>query len=93
VGAFEQERASGDAVRHGPGFSQWAGSGARDPRRKETIFFLFIFKSAAAQNPILSSKNSFSKSDSKMKVVLTFMIFNFAKRSKVKIPIDFELRI
>jgi hypothetical protein len=41
----------------------------------------------------LNPKNSFSKSDSKTKFVLNFEIFNFAKRSQVKIPIDFELRI
>jgi hypothetical protein len=62
------------------------------PRRKETIF-LFIFKSAAAQNPILSPKNSFSKSNSKTKVAQNFLISNFAKRSKAKIQIDFELGI
>jgi hypothetical protein len=89
---FERERARGDAARRGPSFCLWAESGARSPRKKETIF-LFIFKSAADQNPILRPKNLFSKSNSKTKVVLNFVIFNFAKRSKVKIPIDFKLGI
>jgi hypothetical protein len=41
----------------------------------------------------LSNQKSFSQVDPKTKVVLKIVIFNFAKRSKVKIPIDFELEI
>jgi hypothetical protein len=43
------------------------------------------------QNPILSTEIPFSKSDLKIKVALKIVIFNFAKRIKVKIPIDFEI--
>jgi hypothetical protein len=41
----------------------------------------------------LSNQKSFSQVDPKTKVVLKIVIFNFAKRRKVKIPIDFELEI
>jgi hypothetical protein len=39
----------------------------------------------------LSTKISFSKGDPKKKVVLNFVTSNFAKRSIVKIPMDFEI--
>jgi hypothetical protein len=90
-----------DAVRRGTGTRRVsAGAGLGWPaelgqkrggnsRRKGKAFFIFIFKCTAAQNPILNPRNSFSKSDSKTKFVLNFEIFNFAKRSQVKIPIYF----
>jgi hypothetical protein len=78
-------RAAGPALAVGP-------KGRRATRLKRTDFH-FIFNSATAQNPILNPKNSFLESDPKTKVILNFAIFNFAKRSKVKILIDFEVRI
>jgi hypothetical protein len=63
---------------------------AHFPKEKN---FSFLFQTNSPKIPILNLKNSFSKSDSKTNFVLNFEIFNFAKRSKVKIPKDFELRI
>jgi hypothetical protein len=45
------------------------------------------------KNAILCAKIPFSKGEPKIKVVLKIVIFNFAKRSKVKISIDFEIKI
>jgi hypothetical protein len=70
----------------------WARSEAV-PIFQNKIIFLFFFQTNSPKIPILNPKISFSKSDSKTKFVLNFEIFNFAKRSKVKIPTYFEIKI
>jgi hypothetical protein len=54
--------------------------------------FPFSFSLNSQTFTILSNKKVFSQVDPKTKFVLKIVIFNFAKRSKVKIPIDFEIR-
>jgi hypothetical protein len=65
---------------------------AGGPRREEKIF-LFIFQPSSPKNSFLSKKNSFLGHDPKTKVVHDFMLYNLAKRSKVKFQIDFEIEI
>jgi hypothetical protein len=81
------------------GRGSWAGLASQlghEVRRathfKRNFFFLFS-QTTAHKSPFLSNQKSFSKSDSKTKVVLNFVIFSFAIRSKAKIQIDFELGI
>jgi hypothetical protein len=53
--------------------------------------FSFYFPIKQHQNSILSDFKAFSRGDPKIKVAQNFMLYNFAKTSKVKFQIDFEL--
>jgi hypothetical protein len=70
----------------------WAEKGGRGPKSREKIF-LFLLCITTPKYPILSTKIPFSKGDPKIKVLLNFVTFNFAKRSRLKFLIDFELEI
>jgi hypothetical protein len=72
------------------GFARWARSGDSARLEKE-IIFLFIFQITEHTILILSKIKAFSRFGTKTKVVPNFMLHNFAKRSKVKFQIDFEL--
>jgi hypothetical protein len=65
--------------------------GRRPARKEKKIHFSILFSTQQPQTPILSKINSFSGFRAKIKVVPKFLLYNFAKRSKVKIQIDFEL--
>jgi hypothetical protein len=43
------------------------------------------------KDAILNKYKAFSRLDPRIKVVANFMLYNFAKRTKVKIQIDFDL--
>jgi hypothetical protein len=70
----------------------WAESGATTRLGKE-IHFSFSFYQNSPQIPFLSKKNSFLGLGAKIEVVPKFLFYNFTKRSKVKIQIDFEIEI
>jgi hypothetical protein len=65
---YERERARGDVARHGPGFGQWAGSGARGPFQKINHFPIYFLKNSN-NFTFLSNKNPFSQVSPKIKVV------------------------
>jgi hypothetical protein len=69
----------------------WLGQevGQRPVKKRKSFFFYFSNKQP--QTPILSTKNSFSRFGVKTKVAQKNMLYNFAKRSKAKFQIDFEL--
>jgi hypothetical protein len=46
----------------------------------------------ANTNAVLSNFKAFSRCDPKIKVIPNFMLYNFAKRSKVKFLLDFEMQ-
>jgi hypothetical protein len=74
------------------GFGQWAKKEENDPFKKIKRFsFYFQIKQHTTQ--ILSNQKSFLDFEVKIKVVRNLMIYNFAKRSKVKIPTNFEIGI
>jgi hypothetical protein len=54
------------------------------------MIFLFFFKQTTSISPFWANKKHFHNLTQR-KVALKFLIFNFAERSKVKIPIDFEI--
>jgi hypothetical protein len=60
---------------------------------KEKKLFFFLFPNDTAHHSILSNQKSFSSFEVIIKVVQNLMIYNFAKRSKVKIPTNFEIGI
>jgi hypothetical protein len=67
-------------------------SEVRGPLRRKK-HFSFYFQILSPQIPILNKLEPFSRLDSKIKIAQNFMIINFAKKSKAKIQIDFELEI
>jgi hypothetical protein len=60
-------------------------------QRKKKGIFLFLFQRNSNKSLFLSNQKSFSGFGVKRKVARNFVIFNFAKKSKAKIQIDFEL--
>jgi hypothetical protein len=74
----------------------WAGFG-RGPRRevaaqlRKEMLFSFYSSTTSHKDAILNKYKAFSRLDPGMKVIAHFMLYNFAKRSKVKIHIDFDL--
>jgi hypothetical protein len=72
----------------------WTGlrSEVRGPLRRKK-HFSFYFQILSPQIPILNKLEAFSRLEPKRKIAENFMIFNFAKKSKAKIQIDFKLEI
>jgi hypothetical protein len=65
---------------------------AGGPLTKEKDFSL-IFVINSPKSPILSTKNLFSKGDSKIEVVQNFILYNLALGFMLKFQLDFELEI
>jgi hypothetical protein len=74
------------------GLPSWAKSGMAARFENKTPF-LFLFQKNSSKFSFLSNQKLFLGFGVKIKVAQNFMIFNFAKRSKVKIQIDFELQV
>jgi hypothetical protein len=73
-----------------PGWlADWAEKRGARPTKEEKAFFLF--SNTQPSNSHFEQVEAFSRLDPKIKVALKIVIFNFAKRSKVKILIDFEI--
>jgi hypothetical protein len=62
-------------------------------RLRKKILFLIIFQLKQHKTLFLSKIKTFIWFGAKIKVAQNFVIFNFAKKRKVKIQIDFELGI
>jgi hypothetical protein len=72
--------------------ASWARKEGATYFQKENAFS-FLFQTNSPKISFLSKKNSFLGHDPKTKVVPKIVTCNFAKRSIVKIPIDFEIKI
>jgi hypothetical protein len=70
--------------------ADWAEMRGARPTKEEKAFF-FLFSNTQPSNSHFEQVEAFSRLDPKIKVALKIVIFNFAKRSKVKILIDFEI--
>ena len=61
------------------------------PIKVKNVIFLFIFLPQIHSNEFLNLFKVISKVGPKIKVVQKNILYNFAKKSKAKIQIDFEL--
>jgi hypothetical protein len=68
----------------------WAEKGGGGPVKKRNVFS-FYSSATVHKDAILNKYKAFSRLDPRIKVVANFMLYNFAKRTKVKIQIDFDL--
>jgi hypothetical protein len=86
-------RTGGGERRQAGPLRPWAEKGGGRPVNQRKQFFSLNLSLNSPKSPILSTKNSFSKGDPKIKVVPNFILYNIALGFMLKFQLDFEIEI